>query len=130
MKHNTLTLCVLLTLACASSVLAAKEPKCGGYSPTCVTNKDTIAVATFAVQSHEKAVNKGKEKTEKLELVSILNAETQVVAGMNYKLELKVKLDGKEKTAKAIVWWQAWRKPEPYQLTSWEWAQEENSTKK
>jgi hypothetical protein len=130
MKHNTLTLCVLLALACASSVLAVKEPKCGGYSPTCVTNKDTIAVATFAVQAHEKALNKGKEKTEKLELASILSAETQVVAGMNYKLELKVKLDGKEKTAKAIVWWQAWRKPDPYQLTSWEWVQEETSNKK
>ncbi len=129
MKYNTLTLCVLLALACASPVRAEKEPKCGGYSPTCVTNKDTIAVATFAVQAHEKAAKKGKEKTEKCELVSILSAETQVVAGMNYKLELKVKLNGKEKTAKAIVWWQAWRNPDPYQLTSWEWVKAETSTK-
>ncbi|MEI7948264.1 MAG: cystatin domain-containing protein [bacterium] len=130
MKHNTLTLCILLALSYACPILAAKEPKCGGYSPTCVTNKDTIAAATFAVQSHEKAVNTGKEKTDKLELVSILSAETQVVAGLNYKLEFKVKLNGKEKTAKAIVWWQAWRNPDPYQLTSWEWVQEETSTKK
>lgn len=129
MKFNALILCVLLALVCASPALAEKEPKCGGYAPTCVTNKDTLAVATFAVQAHEKAVNKGKEKPEKLELVSVLNAETQVVAGMNYKLELKVKLNDKEKTAKAIVWWQAWRKPDPYQLTSWEWAKEETSTK-
>lgn len=129
MKHNTLTLCVLLALSCACSARAEREPKCGGYSPMCITNKDTIAVATFAVQSHEKAVNKGKEKTDKLDLVTILSAETQVVAGMNYKLELKVKLNGKEKTAKAIVWWQAWRKPDPYQLTSWEWVKEETSTK-
>jgi hypothetical protein len=130
MKYNTLTLCVLIGLAGAYPVRAEKEPKCGGYSPTCVTNKDTIAVATFAVQAHEKAVNKGKEKTERFELVSILSAETQVVAGMNYKLELKVKLNDNEKIAKAIVWWQAWRNPDPYQLTSWEWVQSETSTKK
>lgn len=130
MKHNILTLCVLIGLACACPVLAEKEPKCGGYSPMCTTNKDTIAVATFAVQSHEKAINKGKEKADKLELVSILSAETQVVAGMNYKLELKVKLNGKANTAKAIVWWQAWRKPDPYQLTAWEWVQKKTPNKK
>jgi hypothetical protein len=32
-----------------------------------------------------------------------------------------VKHDGVEKTADAVVWWQAWRKPDPYQLTSWTW---------
>jgi hypothetical protein len=30
-------------------------------------------------------------------------------------------LDGREKQAEAIVWWQAWRNPDPYQLTSWKW---------
>ena len=129
MKHMTLPLCVLMALACACPSIAVKEPTCGGYSTTCVTNKDTIAVATFAVQSQEKAIANGKEKTEKMELVSILKAETQVVAGINYKFELKVKLNGKEKTAKTIVWWQAWRNPDPYQLTSWEWVKEEPSKK-
>jgi hypothetical protein len=32
-----------------------------------------------------------------------------------------VKLDDTEKEAEAVVWWQAWRKPDPYQLTSWIW---------
>jgi hypothetical protein len=54
-------------------------------------------------------------------LVRILGAEQQVVAGLNYRLQLRVTLDGEEKTAEALVWWQAWRKPEPYQLTSWTW---------
>ena len=33
----------------------------------------------------------------------------------------KVKSDGTDKTAVAIVWWQAWNKDEPYRLTSWDW---------
>jgi hypothetical protein len=57
----------------------------------------------------------------KLELVTILQAEQQVVAGMNYRFKLRVKLKGKETTADAIVWWRAWRKPKPYQLTLWTW---------
>jgi hypothetical protein len=40
---------------------------------------------------------------------------------MNYRLRIKVKLDGREKDAEAVVWWQAWKRPEPYQLTSWIW---------
>jgi len=32
-----------------------------------------------------------------------------------------VKVDGDEKTAEAVVWWQAWRKSAPYQLTTWNW---------
>ena len=56
-----------------------------------------------------------------LELVRILSAQEQVVAGMNYRLKLRVKLNGAEKDAEAVVWWQAWREPEPYRLTSWRW---------
>ena len=64
---------------------------------------------------------KQEAEAPKLELVTILGAEEQVVAGMNYRLQLKVKLNGQEKTATAIVWWQAWRKAAPYELTAWNW---------
>jgi hypothetical protein len=40
---------------------------------------------------------------------------------MNYRLRLKVKVNGREKEGEAVVWWQAWRTPQPYQLTSWQW---------
>ena len=60
-------------------------------------------------------------KPAKLKLVKILNAEQQVVAGMNYRLKLSVQQGDEVKTAEALVWWQAWRKPDPYQLTSWTW---------
>jgi hypothetical protein len=40
---------------------------------------------------------------------------------MTYRLQLRVTLDGEEKTADALVWWQAWRKPESYPWTTWTW---------
>jgi len=94
----------------------------GGYASTSVTNKEVIAAAAFAIKAQEKKMpQKNDGKTTKIELVKIWGAEQQVVAGMNYRLQLKVKVDGDEKTAEAVVWWQAWRKSAPYQLTTWNW---------
>lgn len=107
---------VLLVTAC-SFMGQVQQPMPGGYITTQVTSKDVIRAASFAI----KALEKASEKTSKLELVKILEAESQVVAGINYRLKLKVRLNGREKTAEAIVWWQAWRKPDPYQLRSWNW---------
>jgi len=101
---------------------AAAEPLAGGWQKVAVTNRDVIAAAEFAVAAHARgtpAPNDGGPAT--LELVEILAAEQQMVAGVNYRLLLSVKRDGKPEVAQAIVWWQAWRKPDPYQLTSWTW---------
>ena len=83
---------------------------------------EVVAAAAFAIKAQQNAMLEKKDlESPKLKLVTILQAEQQVVAGTNYRLKLKVKLNGKEKSAEAIVWWQAWRKPDPYQLTSWTW---------
>ena len=113
---------------------AGKEssgPKVGGFTPASATERGVKAAATFAILAHQKALREkpasqagsGSQTppAPRLELVRILGAEQQVVAGLNYRLQLRVTLDGEEKTAEALVWWQAWRKPEPYQLTSWTW---------
>ncbi|MDD2466542.1 MAG: cystatin domain-containing protein [Desulfobulbus sp.] len=89
----------------------------GGYATVLVTNVDVMRAASFAIKAQKQV----GEQTGQFELIEILRAESQVVAGMNYRLMLKVRVDGKERTAEAVVWWQAWRKPEPYQLTSWSW---------
>jgi hypothetical protein len=94
----------------------------GGYSAIAVTNKEVIDAATFAVKMQQKVMQHQQgEPPAKLELTAIIGAKQQVVAGMNYRLRLKVKVDGVEKDAEAVVWWQPWRKPKPYQLTSWKW---------
>jgi len=125
MKKQMIPVCLLgfiLFAALLGGSGLAKEPMAGGASPAAVTKPEVVAAADFAIKEEEKAIQKNKETpAAKLSLVSILSAEKQVVAGMNYSLKLKVKLDGKEKKAEAIVWWQAWNKEAPYKLTSWNW---------
>lgn len=94
----------------------------GGYRALTVTNKEVIDAAAFAVKIQQKVMQRPEgEPPTKLELTAIGGAEQQVVAGMNYRLRIKVKVDGIEKDAEAVVWWQPWRKSEPYQLTMWNW---------
>jgi hypothetical protein len=101
----------------------AQESIPGGSTKASVKDKKVVAAAAFAIEAQEKAMQEPTNKNSiKLKLVEILEAEQQVVAGMNYRLKLKIKVDGVEKLAEAVVWWQAWRKPDPYELTSWKWS--------
>ena len=100
----------------------AQQPKVGGYVTVSVTAKEVLAAAAFAINEQRNRMQEHQDKEPpKLELARIVQAEEQVVSGANYRLKLNVKLNGKEKMVEAIVWWQAWRKPDPYQLTSWTW---------
>lgn len=96
----------------------------GSFSDVPVTEKAVIDAAEFAVEA--KAMKMAGETTSaqtKMELLEILNAQQQVVSGMKYRLKVAVSLDGKEIMAEAVVWWQAWREPNPYILTSWSWVE-------
>ena len=118
------TLIAACVLFATSGLLGcfAQQPVAGGYSALAVTNKEVIDAAAFAVKIQQKVMQRPKgEPPARLELTAIVGAEQQVVAGMNYRLKLKLKVDGREKFAEAVVWRQAWRKPEAYQLTSWNW---------
>lgn len=97
-------------------------PLSGGWSPADVTDAEVIAAAHAAVKAMEKTLRTeegGEDVT--LALVEIRAAEKQVVAGMNFRLKLTVRRNAEETEAAATVWWQAWREPEPYQLTEWGW---------
>ncbi len=122
MKRNFLALMpvmlALLTAAACRSGGATREPLCGGWSVAAVGDESVVAAARFAVAEQNKRVG---EHEDGLELVKILEAEQQVVAGMNYRLRLLVKQSGRRKTAEAVVWWQSWREPNPYELVSWLW---------
>jgi hypothetical protein len=94
----------------------------GGYAKASVTKKEVQDAAAYAIKAQAKMMQSQKDgRQSSLELLKILSAEEQVVAGMNYRIKLQVKVNGKNKKADVVVWWQAWRKPEPYQLTSWKW---------
>lgn len=96
---------------CANAVSAQRV---GGYKTASVSARNVVAAAEFAVSDHS-------EKNEvSLEIVSIEKAETQVVAGTNYRLCIQVKVveEGNDDTqfVEAVVYQNLKRK---YKLTSW-----------
>lgn len=101
---------------------AARGAMPDGYAPVPVTNDEVGTVADYAIRAQQQVMReKTGEASTTIQLVSIQTAGKQIDEGTSYRLVLKVELNGKEKVAKAIVLLAAWRKPEPYQLTSWHW---------
>jgi len=75
---------VLFVLAIALGTIGASAQRLGGYREIDKSDEGAAAAAEFAV----KAESEAKEMTYKL--VSVEHAESQVVAGTNYRLCLKV----------------------------------------
>ena len=69
----------------------------GGYSKASVDDANVMAAAEFAVAEESK-------KGTKFGLKSIYSAETQVVAGTNYKLVMIVDEGDTEKTVEVVVY--------------------------
>ncbi|MFO0999202.1 MAG: cystatin domain-containing protein [Planctomycetaceae bacterium] len=69
----------------------------GGYSKVSTDDAKVKSAADFAVMEESK-------KGPKITLKSISTAETQVVAGMNYKLVMVVDEGGTEKTVEAVIY--------------------------
>ncbi len=90
----------------------------GGWAPASITHPEVTAAAHFAIQSASES------ESAPIELLEIREASQQVVAGVDYKLKLRVERDKQPMEADAIVWWQPWREPDSYQLTSWRWVED------
>jgi hypothetical protein len=78
------------------AVASAQRPILGGFKTISVSDEGAVAAADFAVGKEE-------ETTEGITLDGILKAESQVVAGTNYRLCLRVKLDDETQVVEAIV---------------------------
>ena len=89
------------------------SPIMGGFSRVSVNDKDVIATAEFAVRTQQQLM-----KPSKISLVKIERARQQLVAGMNYFVDLKVNVDGDTKRARAVVWHKL---DGEHELTSWTW---------
>ena len=83
----------------------------GGYSAVGLTD-DVKAAAEFAVQEQ------AKREAVILRLSDISKAERQIVAGVNYRLDIAVKGSGSERKARVVVFKDL---ESYYKLTSWEW---------
>lgn len=93
-------------------VPVSQAQQVGTYVLASTQNKEVLKAVKFAVTTEQQ--KSGKRLTFK----SILQAQTQVVAGLNYKVCLKVKEQGKVKTAEAVIYKNL---QNAYELTSWEW---------
>ena len=113
---NRILLPVLATVLVSSAFASDKSAKtnqpalAGGYSQAEI-DPEVQKVAKFAVKAQAKATGKP------LQLVKILKAERQVVAGLNYRIEIEVADGSKHLKARAVVW----KKLDgSLALTSWE----------
>ena len=93
-----------LALTLVSTALATDNPTkpdqpgfCGGYSSAKIDSEMGKA-AKFAVKTRSQSTGRT------LQLVKILKAERQVVAGLNYRLEIEVADGNKHLNARAVVW--------------------------
>jgi hypothetical protein len=94
-----------------------RVPLVGGYSEAATDDSEVVAAAKFAIRAQK------RKQGGPLSLVSIKRAERQVVAGMNYRLCLKVKAAavtnaGEETQDIQVVIFQSLKNK--YSLKSWE----------
>jgi len=98
----------------ASGALGAAPapPMPGAYQLATSIGPDERAAATVAIR--ERALQERKA----LRLVAIERVDRQVVAGLNFRLRLRVELGGQLRTAEAVVYRNLQGQ---HQLTSWQW---------
>ena len=90
---------------------------CGGYTKAETDDSEVAAAANFAMKARQKALRKS-DKDANVSLVEIIRASKQVVAGMNYKMTLKVNINYKDQIVEVVVFKNL---SDEYELTSWEY---------
>lgn len=90
---------------------AQEPPVAGGYQEASRTDLSVISAAKFALKEWR------RRKRARVSLISIERAETQVVAGVNYRLCLRVKTRGKIRSVRTVVYQNLQQK---YSLSNWE----------
>ncbi len=101
----------LPTVPCLMSGAAAHQDQiAGGYSETSNDDPEALAAARFAVRKEAQKFN------ARVSLGAIKRAEVQVVAGLNYRLCLAVRIRRKTRDVTVVVYKNLKQK---YSLTSW-----------
>jgi len=99
MKRVLLTALAFVILGAAAPASAAQDaPVAGGYSERPVSDPGVAAAAAFAVRE------RGRRTGRRVTFLQIRRAETQVVAGLNYRLLLSVRENRKERDVTAVVY--------------------------
>ena len=93
------------------AVIEATAPIAGGWQPAAI-DESVQEIARFALAERQ------LQEAKPLRLLSVREASRQVVAGLNYRLRLRVKRGGRDREASATVYQdlQGQRR-----LIAWEW---------
>lgn len=101
---------LLLVPGTTSAVSLQQEQIAGGYAETSNSDPEALAAGRFAVRREAQKTHK------RITLRSIKRAEVQVVAGLNYRLCLSVRIGRKTREVTVVVYKNLKQK---YSLTSW-----------
>lgn len=101
-----------LSLIGAMAMQPQSRPLAGGWGTLSVKDERVTDAARFAI-AKQSAVSKTQ-----LKLLSVLEASSQIVAGTNYAMTLKVLHDGANQKIHAIVWAKL---DGSYELIQWSW---------
>ena len=114
MKTNLLLLIIFTAFFTANAgafhAPAQEPPIVGGFSGASKTDPEVLAAAAFAVKQERRKLGR------RLSLISIEHAEVQVVAGLNYRVCMKVRIKGSIEEATAVVYKNLKQK---YSLSTW-----------
>ncbi|MBA0786568.1 hypothetical protein Gotri_026545 [Gossypium trilobum] len=105
MQQNSCFLILSLSICFLSLIFsnARKDALAGGWKPIKnIKNPHVIKIAKFAVDQYN------KQSKVSLKLDEVVKGETQVVSGINYKLNLKAKDGSAVNTYEAVVWEKLW----------------------
>jgi cystatin-C len=114
MRKLNLLLPLFVFCLIAIAAQTAKAQIAGGYGPVDTKDPQVRAAARYAVAVENKKIKSG------VIFRLLVKAEQQVVAGMNYKVCLKVKNGKRIRYATAVVYRDLKGKRS---LTSWEWGE-------
>ncbi|MFO7666227.1 MAG: cystatin domain-containing protein [Desulfobacterales bacterium] len=109
---SLISIIVLALFFFAFGCYSKHGPMVGGYSKIAVDDNEVVKATNFAIKTQESILGRDTEIT----LIEISKASRQVVAGMNYRMLLKVKVGDKEEIVEVVVWKQL---SGEYALTSW-----------
>lgn len=99
---------LIIAFGCVNGLLA--HQRLGGYKEIPNDDPEVVAAADFAIGEQ------GQKQEISITLVSIEKAASQVVAGINYRLCLKVEVDDEAQEIQAVVHRNLQKE---YSLTSW-----------
>lgn len=94
-----------------SGAFAQEEVIAGGYGETSNNDPEVVTAARYAIRAE------GRRQGARISLLSIERADVQVVAGLNYMLRLKVKVNNRTENITAVVYKNLKQK---YSLSSWD----------